>query len=385
MKKPIIMTPGPTPVPAEALLAQAQPMIHHRAPIYTEILLKVIEDLKYVFQTKNHILIFASSGTGAMESAVANLFSGGDKVLVVSTGNFGERWAQISEVFGLQVVKLAYEWGAKADPADVSAKLAEDSTIKGVLMTQSETSTGAYNDVETIAKTVQNYPGTVLVVDAVSGLGATDLKTDEWKIDVVISGSQKALMAPPGLAFVSVSEKAWQFVEKSNLPKFYFSYKKYRAALEKESPQSPFTPAVSTILALGQALRLIREEGLENVFRRHAVLAKATRAGMKALGLELFAPDDPMANSVTAVKSPEGINSSDIVKTMRTKHGITIAGGQSQVKGKIFRIGHCGYYDKFDILTTMAALEMTLRDLNLPVEIGAGVRAAEQVFIEEDL
>lgn len=383
MKKEVIMTPGPTPVPAEALLAQAQPMIHHRAPIYTEILLRVIEDLKYVFQTKNHVLIFAASGTGAMESAVANLFSTGDKVLVVSTGNFGERWAQISEAFGLQVIKLAYEWGTKANPDDVAQKLADDNKIKGVLITQSETSTGVYNDVEAIAKIVQNYPDTVLVVDAVSGLGATDLKTDEWKIDVVVSASQKALMAPPGLAFVSISEKAWSFVEKSNLPKFYFSYKKYRAALEKESPQSPYTPAVSTILALGKALELIRKEGLEKVFKRHAVLAKATRAGIKALGLELFGPEDPMANSVTAIKSPETINCSEIVKIMRTKYGITIAGGQSQVKGKIFRIGHCGYYDQFDILKTMAALEMTLRDLGLAVEIGKGVKAAEQVFIEE--
>lgn len=382
MKKEIIMTPGPTPVPEDALLAQAQPMIHHRAPIYTEILLGVIEDLKYVFQTKNHILIFAASGTGAMESAVANLFSTGDKVLVASTGNFGERWTQISEAFGLQVIKLAYEWGTKADPDDIAQKLAEDNEIKGVLMTQSETSTGVYNDVEAVATIVQGYPGTVLVVDAVSGLGATDLKTDEWKIDVVVSGSQKALMAPPGLAFASISEKAWRFVEKSNLPKFYFSYKKYRAALEKESPQSPYTPAVSTILALGKALKHIREEGLENVFRRHAVLAKATRAGVKALGLELFGPEDPMANSVTAIKSPEGINSGDIVKTMRTKYGITIAGGQGQLKGKIFRIGHCGYYNKFDILTTLAALEMTLKDLGIPVEIGKGVRAAEEVFGE---
>lgn len=379
MRKEYLMTPGPTPVPSEVLLAQARPMIHHRAPIYTEVLLGVLTDLKYVFQTGNEVLIYASSGTGGMESAVVNLFSPGDKVVVVSTGNFGERWAKISDAYGLNVTKLDYEWGTKANPQDVADLLEKDSEIKGILATHSETSTGVLNDIEEMGRIVSDYPA-VLVVDAISGLGACELKTDEWKVDVVVAGSQKALMTPPGLSFVSVSDKAWAMVEKSTLPKFYFDWGKTRDALHKPSPQSPFTPAISTMLGLSEALKAIREETLEAVLKRHALIGKATREGVKALGLTLFAPEDEKANSVTAIKAPEGIDGQQIVKTMREKYGITIAGGQSKLKGKIFRFGHCGYYDKFDILTTLAGLEMALKDLGYPVEMGAGVTAAEKIF-----
>lgn len=379
MRKEYLMTPGPTPVPPETLLAQAQPMIHHRAPVYTEVLLKVLDDLKYVFQTSNDVLVYASSGTGAMESCVANLFSPGDKVVVAATGNFGERWAKISEAFGLNVVKLDYEWGTKAKPDDIKRELDKDSDIRGVMATHSETSTGVLNDVEAMAKITADYPA-VLVIDAISGLGACELKTDEWGVDVVAAGSQKALMTPPGLAFVSASDKAWTLAEKSTLPKFYFSWQKTRDALHKASPQSPFTPAVSTMLGLGAALKLIRAEGLDQVLARHALLGKACREGMKALGLKLFGPEDPKANSVTAVHAPEGIDGQQIVKTMRETYGITIAGGQGKLKGKIFRIGHCGYYDKFDIITTMAGLEMALKDLGYPVKMGAGMAASETVL-----
>lgn len=379
MRKEYLMTPGPTPVPSEVLLAQARPMIHHRAPIYTEVLLGVLTDLKYVFQTGNEVLIYASSGTGGMESAVVNLFSPGDKVVVVSTGNFGERWAKISDAYGLNVTKLDYEWGTKANPQDVADLLEKDSEIKGILATHSETSTGVLNDIEEMGRIVSDYPA-VLVVDAISGLGACELKTDEWKVDVVVAGSQKALMTPPGLSFVSVSDKAWAMVEKSTLPKFYFDWGKTRDALHKPSPQSPFTPAISTMLGLSEALKAIREETLEAVLKRHALIGKATREGVKALGLTLFAPEDEKANSVTAIKAPEGIDGQQIVKTMREKYGITIAGGQSKLKGKIFRFGHCGYYDKFDILTTLAGLEMALGDLGYRFEMGAGVTAAEKIF-----
>ncbi|MFZ3062864.1 MAG: alanine--glyoxylate aminotransferase family protein [Actinomycetota bacterium] len=379
MRKEYLMTPGPTPVPSEVLLAQARPMIHHRAPIYTEVLLGVLTDLKYVFQTGNEVLIYASSGTGGMESAVVNLFSRGDKVVVVSTGNFGERWAKISDAYGLNVTKLDYEWGTKANPQDVADLLEKDSEIKGILATHSETSTGVLNDIEEMGRIVSDYPA-VLVVDAISGLGACELKTDEWKVDVVVAGSQKALMTPPGLSFVSVSDKAWAMVEKSTLPKFYFDWGKTRDALHKPSPQSPFTPAISTMLGLSEALKAIREETLEAVLKRHALIGKATREGVKALGLTLFAPEDEKANSVTAIKAPEGIDGQQIVKTMREKYGITIAGGQSKLKGKIFRFGHCGYYDKFDILTTLAGLEMALGDLGYRFEMGAGVTAAEKIF-----
>lgn len=379
MRKEYLMTPGPTPVPPEVLLAQAQPMIHHRAPIYTEVILAVLDDLKYVFQTKNDIIMFASSGTGGMESAVANCFSPGDKVLVVSIGNFGERWAKISDAYGLNVTKLDYEWGTRANPQDIADALAADPEIKGVLTTHSETSTGVVNDIETMAAIVAKTPA-IFIVDAISGLGASDLKTDAWKVDVVVAGSQKALMTPPGLAFASISDKAWQAIEKSTLPKFYFDYKKSRDALHKEQPQSPFTPAVSTILGLAQALKMIREEGLDNVFARHHLNAAATRAGVKALGLELFGEEDPNAHSVTAVKAPEGVDGQAIVKTMRVDYGITAAGGQGKIKGKIFRIGHCGYYDRFDILACLAGLEMALADLGVKTSPGAGVAAAEAVF-----
>lgn len=379
MRKEYLMTPGPTPVPPEVLLAQARPMIHHRAPIYTEVLLGVLADLKYVFQTSNEVLIYASSGTGAMESAVVNLFSEGDKVVVASTGNFGERWAKLSEAYGLNVIKLDYEWGTKANPADIAKELEKDSAVKGVLATHNETSTGVLNDVEAMAKVTAGHQA-VLVIDAISGLGACELKTDEWGVDVVVAGSQKALMTPPGLSFVSVSDKAWALAEKSTLPKFYFSWQKTRDALHRASPQSPFTPAVSTMLGLGEALKKIKEETLEAVLASHALIGKAARAGVKALGLSLFGPEDEKANAVTAIKAPDGIDGQQVVKTMREKYGITIAGGQSKLKGKIFRIGHCGYYDQFDILTTLAGLEMALKDLGYPVQMGAGVTAAERVF-----
>ncbi len=379
MRKEYLMTPGPTPVPPEVLLAQAKPMIHHRAPIYTEVILDVLADLKYVFQTENDIIMFASSGTGAMESAVANCFSAGDKVLVASIGNFGERWVKISDAYGLNVTKLDYEWGTKVNPLDIAEALAADPEIKGVLVTHSETSTGVVNDIATIGAIVAKTPA-ILIVDAISGLGASDLKTDAWSVDVCVVGSQKALMTPPGLAFVSISDKAWKAVEKSTLPKFYFDYKKSRDALHKDQPQSPFTPAVSTILGLAEALKMIREEGLDNVFARHHVNSAATRAGVQALGLELFGEEDPNAHSVTAVKAPEGIDGQAIVKAMRVDYGITTAGGQGEIKGKIFRIGHCGYYDKFDIISVMAGLEMALADLGVKVKQGAGVAAAEAVF-----
>ena len=379
MKKHYLMTPGPTPVPDESLLAQAAPMIHHRAPAYTKILLRVIENLKYVFRTEQDIIIFASSGTGSMESAVVNLFSKGEKVIVVSTGNFGERWVQISDAFGLEVVKLQYDWGERSNIKDIKRIFDENPDAKGMLVTHAETSTGVVNDIKAMAQLTKGKD-TVLVVDSVSGLGACELKMDEWGIDVVVSGSQKALMAPPGLAFVSLSDKAWKFVEKSDLPKYYWDYKKYRLALQKASPQSPFTPAISTMLALGKSLQMIKDEGMENVWERHKFLAKAIREAAKAIGLELFAPDDDRANSVTAIKAPEGIDGQEIVKIMREKHGITIAGGQSKVMGKIFRIGHCGYYGKFDILQTVSALEMVLKELGLNINEGAGVGAAARVL-----
>lgn len=381
MRKEYLMTPGPTPVPSEVLLAQAKPVIHHRTPLYTELLVSVLEDLKYIFQTKNDVLIFAASGTGAMESAVVNLFSSGDKVIVCNNGKFGERFVKLSQAYGLDPIELEYPWNEVVNPEDIAEKLKEDGKIKGVLVVQSETSTGILNDVKAIGEIVRQYPA-VLVVDSITGIGAVECKTDEWNLDVVMTGSQKGLMLPPGLAAVSISEKVWEAVAKSTLPRFYFSYEKSREALKKASPQNPFTPPVSLIVGLAEALKLMREEGLENILRRHAILAEATRKGLEALGLELFAPPEGRGNAVTPVKVPEGIDGKAIPKIMRDKYGITIAGGQAQLKGKIFRVGHLGYYDRFDILTTLAGLEMTFSDLGYPVDLGAGVRAAEKVFLE---
>ncbi len=384
MKKHYLMTPGPTQVPEASLLAQARPIVHHRSPAYTELLLETLDGLKYVFQTKRDIMLFASSGTGAMESAVANLFSPGDRVLVASTGNFGERWIKICKAYQLDVIAIEYEWGQRLNPADIESWLKKDSSIKGVFITHAETSTGVVNEVKKVAE-ITSRSSAVLIVDAVSGLGACELRMDEWGIDVVVSGSQKALMTPPGLAFAAVSERAWELVESSTSPRFYFDYRAYKKALEKPSPQNPYTPAICTIMALGESLRMIREEGIENVWERHRILAKATREGIKALGLKLFSPDDELCNAVTAVNVPEGIDGATIVKAVREEHGVWLAGGQGILKGKIFRIGHCGFYLPSDIILTLASLERSLLKLGFQLEPGSSLVAAQKVFIEEGL
>lgn len=379
-KKSYLMTPGPTPVPERALLAQARAMIHHRGPEYGEMISRVVEDLKYVFQTRNDVFILTSSGTGAMESAIVNTFSRGDTVVVASTGNFGDRWANIASAYGLEVIKIEFEWGQKADPNRVAEVLEEHPDARGLLVTHSETSTGVVNDIKALAELTRNRDNTVIVVDAVSGLGACELRTDEWGLDVVVAGSQKALMAPPGLGFATVSEKAWAFVERSDLPKFYWDYKKYRKSAQSVPPQSPFTPAISTMLALSEALTMIREETLEKIWERHIILGRATREGLKKMGIRLFSPDDDSSAAVTAAYAPEGINSKDIVRIMREEHGVTIAGGQGKVKGVIFRIGHCGYFTRLDIIATLAALESTLLELGVSIDIGESVEKAQKVF-----
>lgn len=383
-KKHLLMTPGPTPVPESSLLAQARGMIHHRGPEYGKIFTNVLNNLKYVFQTKNEVLIFTSSGTGAMESAVANLFSSGDKVIIVSGGKFGERWENISNSYQLKPVVIEVEWGKSANINEIKRVFDSNPDARGILCTFSETSTGAVNDVRSIAELSKNKDA-VTVVDAVSGLGACELRTDDWNIDVVVSGSQKALMAPPGLGFASVSKKAWKFVEESNLPKFYFDYKKYRDYGKKTPPQNPYTPAISTMLALGKSLEMIKEEGLENVWKRHKILGKATREGLKALGLRLFSPDNESSAAVTAAYAPEKINSKDIVRIMREKHDITISGGQAKLKGVIFRIGHCGYFTRSDIISTIDAMESTLNELGHETSKGSGVSAAQKVFESNNL
>ena len=380
MHKSYLMTPGPTPVPSEVLLAQARPIIHHRTKEFSEILAGVVDGLRYMFQTKNDVLLFASSGTGVMESSVVNLFSAGDRVIVCRNGKFGDRLVKIAEAYGLDTLVLDYEWEQVVNPADVAAALEKEPGIKGVLVVQSETSTGVLNDVQAIGRIVDEHSA-VLVVDSITGIGAVELKADEWRLDVVMTGSQKGLMLPPGLACVSVSDKAWRAVESSTLPKFYFDWKKARASIRKTPPTTPFTPPVSLIIGLGEALRMMREEGLENIISRHGRLAAATRAGCEALGMRLFAPPEGRGNAVTPVWVPEGIDGKAIVKILKEKYGITIAGGQDHLVGKIFRIGHLGYFGRFDIITTLAGLEMTLSELGYAFAAGAGVSAAERVFM----
>jgi len=379
MDKKYLLAPGPTPIPPEILLTMAEPIIHHRAPVYEKILEEVREGLKYIFQTKKEVLIFASSGTGAMEGAVTNTLCAGDKALVVEGGKFGERWANICKAYGVKAQVFPVEWGQGIDPGQIAQALQEDPSIKAVLTQATETSTGVLYPVKEIAEIVSHHPGTIMVVDAISHLGAVELPMDEWNLDIVVAGSQKALMLPPGLAFAALSDKAWEFVGKSTLPRFYFDFKKELKNLTQN--QSAYTPAVSLVMGLAESLKKIREEGLENIFARHARLARATREAMLALGLQLYAPQ-AYSNAVTAVVAPPGVDGQKVVKVLRDKHNLTIAGGQDQAKGKIFRIAHLGYVDKFDIIMAVAAVEMTLKELGYAVEMGKGVRAAMQVLTE---
>jgi len=376
-KKYLLFAPGPSPIPPKVLLAMAEPIIHHRAPAYIKVLEEVREGLKYLFQTKNEVLIFASSGTGAMEGAVTNTLCAGDKALVVQGGKFGERWANICKVYGVHAKIIHVEWGRAVDPEMIKKALEVEPAIKAVFIQASETSTGVRHPVKEIAGIVKNYENTILVVDAITGIGVFNLPTDEWNLDVVVGGSQKALMLPPGLAFAALTDKAWRFIEKSTLPKFYFDFRKELKTIKDN--QSAYTPAVSLVIGLREVLRMIKEEGLEHVFARTARMAKATREAMKALGLQLFAPDSP-SDAVTAVVAPQGVDGQKVVKVLREKHNITIAGGQDQAKGKIFRIAHFGYMDTYDIVSAVAAVELTLKELGHPVELGKGVKAALEVL-----
>lgn len=375
MRKEYLLTPGPTPVPPEALLAMAKPIIHHRTPQYRAIFKEVNEDLKYVFQTKGDVFTFASSGTGAMEAALVNLLSTGDKVVTVEGGKFGERWTELCNAYGVKPIVIKVENGKAADPKAIAKALSGDGNIKAVFVTLCETSTGVTNDVKAISE-ITSKTKTVLVVDAISGLGACELKTDEWGVDCVVCGSQKGLMIPPGLGFISVSEKAWKLIEASALPKYYFDLKAAKKAIKDDD--TPFTPAVSLVMALREALKLIKQEGLENVIARHKKLAEATRRGMQALGLKLFA--DAPSDSVTAVVVPQGVDGEKFVKTLRDKYGVSIAGGQAELKGKIFRIAHLGYMNEFDVIVGVSAIETALAEFGYKFALGAGVKAAEEIL-----
>lgn len=379
--KKYLLIPGPTQVPPRVVEAMSRPIIGHRSAEFQGIMENVTGKLKQVFQTENHVFILGSSGTGALEAAVANLVNPGDKILVLSCGKFGERFGELGNVYGAEVDFVDFGWGYDIDLNVVKQKLDADPAIKVVFATQNETSTGVQNDIEGLGKIVLQYEA-VLVVDAVSGLGAIDLKTDAWHVDVVVSGSQKAFMLPPGLAFISVSDKAWKLIEKNTSPKYYFDLLKARKNIAKWN--TTYTTPVSMVYGLDAALDMILEEGMDNVFARHQLLAKATRAGIQGLGLELLAPDDCASMAVTAVQAPMVVDADTLRKVLLRDYGVTFAGGQGVMKGKIFRIAHMGFADKMDVIIALAALEMALGKCGYKAELGAGVREAQMVFVGGD-
>ena len=371
-QKRYLLTPGPTPVPPEVLAAMGEPVIHHRAPDFKAVFAETRARLKQVYRTENEVLMFTASGTGAFESALVNLLSPGEKVLAVSHGNFGTRWQKMAAAFGLDAVELTYAWGETPQPDDVARTLAESGA--GVaLLVHSETSTGVVSDIQSLVAAC-NDAGVVSVVDAISSLGAVPVETDAWGIDVVVTGSQKALMTPPGLAFASVSPRAAARIETATLPRFYWDWARGLSNQEKDT--TPFTPATSTVVALNTALGLILEEGLDNVFARHVALGRACRAGAKAMGLELYSPDNDSAAVLTGILTPVGIDAVALRLALRDRFGITIAGGHGDVIGRLFRIGHIGYVDIFDITTALGAIELQLVEMGASVERGAAGAAA---------
>jgi len=378
MLKRYLLAPGPTPVPPEVLLAMARPMVHHRAPEFAVLFAEIREDLKWLFQTRNDVVTLLSSGTGGMEGAVATFLSPGEKALYVNGGKFGERWGKICKTFGVNAVELPVEWGHAVDPQAVADALKTDPSIKAVFVQASETSTGVAHDTRAIAEIVRSCENTILVVDAITALGVFDLKTDEWGIDVLVAGSQKALMLPPGLAFVSVSDKAWRLAEKAKNAAFYFNLKKEREAQQKN--QTAYTAGVSLMVGLREVLRMLKAEGLGNVFARHARMAQAMREGMKAAGLSLFPKQNP-SDALTVVSAPPGVDGQAVYKNLREHYGVTAAGGQDHLKGKIFRISHMGYMDSFDVIQALAATEMVLKGLGHPVKLGSGVGRAEELLL----
>ena len=379
--KQYLMTAGPTPLPPAVSQAMAAPVPYHRAPAFVDLYARCLERLPHVFQTGNDVLCFAASGSGAMESAVANLVRPGEPALVASCGKFGERFAELCGAYGADLVHHDAGWGNRVEAADLDRLLAEHDGVEVVFTTLSETSTGVVNDVEALAEVAHRH-GALIAVDAVSGLGAVPIRQDEWGVDVVVAGSQKALMCPPGLGFASVSDAALSRAAESSGRRYYFDWERTAEGQRKSPPDSPFTPPVTIFMALDVALRLIEEEGLEQVFERHRLLGRATREAARALDLDLFGPEDDNANVVTAVRLPDEIDGAKVPKLVRDRFGVTIAGGQGKLKGRIARIAHCGYFGAFDILTSIAALEMALRELGHPVELGVGVGAAQRVFSE---
>lgn len=379
-EKLYLMIPGPTPVPPPVQAAMSRPIIGHRGAEFAALIGRVSEKLKKIYQTENEVFVLASSGTGGLEAAIVNVISPGDKVLSLNTGKFGERFGELARGYGAQVEEIEFGWGNDIDLRVVEERLKADPEIKAVLATHNETSTAVVNDINGLGQLVAEHRA-VLIVDAVSSMGGTDIKTDQWKVDIMVSGSQKAMMLPPGLAFISVSPKAWNVIEQNNAPRYYFDLLKARKSLAKNN--TPYTSAVSLFYGLEASLDMILEEGLENVFKRHALLAKATRAAVIGLGLELLPSVEYSSDTVTAVQSPMTVNVDILRKTLLDKYRVMVAGGQGELKGKIFRIAHMGYATKADVLLTIGALEMALNECGYKADLGAGVREAQLVFLGE--
>lgn len=369
MMKYRLMAPGPTPIPEEVLTTMANPIWHHRTPAFEKVVAEVQQGLKWLYQTKNDIIVLASSGSGAMEAAVTNVSNVGDRILVVNAGKFGERFGKIALAHKLEAEMIDVTWGQAVDPRIIEQKL-KTGSYRAVCVQSSETSTGVAHPIREISQIVKNYPDTVLIVDAITALGVVNLPTDEWQIDMMLGGSQKALMLPPGLATVSVSDKAWKLIEQSKTPKFYFNLKAERKVLAQNT--TAWTPAVSLFMGLRKVLEMMKAEGLQQMFDRHQKLAQSIRDAAAAIGLKLLAPDAP-SNAVTAIYTPDGVDSSKVVKGLRDRFNMTIADGQDELKGKVIRIGHLGYYDQFDMITVWAAVEKQLHDLGYQFEQGRGV------------
>lgn len=379
--KDILMTAGPTPLPPRVQAVMAEPVLYHRAPAFDTLFARVLDRLPPIFQTSNDVMLFTASGTGGMDSAMANLVGPDERILACAAGKFGERWLELGEAYGAEVIPYEPGWGERLDPAEVDRLLTENAGTEVVFATLSETSTGVVHDVQALAQVTREHDA-MLVIDAISGLGAAELRQDDWGVDVVVAGSQKALMTPPGLAVVSASERAVQRAARRANHTYYFDWNTQLAEQRKDSPATPFTPAVTLIRAMDVALEMIEAEGYENVLGRHEILARAARAGVHGMGLELFGDPDERANVVTAVSLPESIDGTRVPKILLDRYAITANGGQGELKGKILRIAHCGYFSGFDIVTTLSALELTLRELGADVELGSGVAAAQQVFFD---
>jgi aspartate aminotransferase-like enzyme len=377
MIKQYLLSPGPTPIPNEVSLAMSETMIHHRTPQFNKVFEEARQGLKKLFGTKNDVLMLASSGTGAMEASIANLFSPGDKVLVVNGGKFGERWLNISNAYGLNPIDLKVEWGKAVRVEEVEEQLKAHPDLQGVMVQASETSTTALHPVKEIAKLTKNGP--LFIVDGVTAVGVVSIPVDEWGIDVLVTGSQKALMLPPGLGFIALSDRAWEKSKKAKLPRFYFDLNLERKNQQKGS--GAFTPAVSLIFGVRASLDMIEREGLDRVYARHARMSRATRAAALALGLKLLAPDDP-SPAATGIFLPQGIDADRVLEFLRDRMNVVLAEGQDQLKGKVIRIAHVGYMGAFDVITAIAALEMALRKFGAEIPFGRGVAAAEEVLME---